>query len=287
MMTEQTVRMQASVNGIDIDYEVRGRGRPILLIHGWSADRHYMVADLEPVFEEHPGWQRIYLDLPGHGRTPAPPWLSTQAQMVEIVQRFIEAVVPEGMLAVAGSSYGGYLTLALVRTIPHRLLGVGLLIPDVPSSDGSRDTTAVATIHPDDSIFADLEPGEEWIPSALVTHERRMLEAIRAEDLPAYRLADYDFLGRLERNYLLTGLAGVPGLPFPGPSVILTGRQDATVGYRSAFSLLDEFPRATYAVADLAGHHLGRVERPEVFRCLVDDWLERLALQRGALAPPP
>ena len=276
--------MQASINGIEVDYEVRGRGSPILLIHGWSADRHYMIADLESIFQEHPEWQRIYLDLPGHGRTPAPPWLSTQAQMVEIVQRFIAAVVPEGALAVAGSSYGGYLALALVRTIPHRLSGVGLLIPDVPDIRGGRDTPPVTTIHQDESVFDDLEPGEEWIPASLVTHERRMLDAIRAEDLPAYRLADYEFLGRLERNYLLTGLAGAPGLPFPGPSVILTGRQDATVGYRSAFSLLDELPRATYAVADLAGHHLGRVERPEVFRCLVSDWLDRLERQDS---PPP
>ncbi|MEO8107401.1 MAG: alpha/beta hydrolase, partial [Actinomycetes bacterium] len=72
---------------------------------------------------------------------------------------------------------------------------------------------------------------------------------------------------------------GVPGYPFLGPSLILTGRQDATVGYRSAFDLLDELPRATYAVADLAGHHLGRVECPEVFRCLVSDWLARLTLE--------
>ena len=276
MMAEQTGRMQVSINGIDIDYEVRGEGVPVLLIHGWSADRHYMIADLEPVFDEHPGWQRIYLDLPGHGHTIAPPWLSTQVQMLEIVQRFIEAVVPQGGLAVAGSSYGGYLALGLLRTIPHRLHGVGLLIPDVPNADGSRDTPVAATIHRDESVFADLEPGEEWIPASLVTHERRMLEAIRADDLPAYELADYEFLARLEKNYLHRGLAGAPGHPFLGPSLILTGRQDATVGYRSAFGLLDELPRATYAVADLAGHHLGRVERPRVFRCLVGDWLGRL-----------
>ena len=270
--------MQASINGIDVDYEVRGEGLPLLLLHGWSADRHYMIADLEPVFADRAGWQRIYLDLPGHGRTSAPQWLSTQAQMVEIVQRFIEAVVPNQTLAVAGSSYGGYLALALVRTMPHRLRGVGLLIPDLPSGDGTRDTPAATTLVRDDSVFADLAPGEEWIPASLVTHEARMLDAIRADDLPAYKVANYEFLGRLEKNYVHTGTAAVPGHTFLGPSLILTGRQDATVGYRSAFGLLDELPRATYAVMDLAGHHLGRVERPEVFGCLVSDWLGRLTL---------
>ena len=117
--------------------------------------------------------------------------------MVEIVQRFIEAVVPDQTLAVAGSSYGGYLTLALVRTMPHRLRGVGLLIPDLPSDVMVPETPPAATILVrDDSVFADLAPGEEWIPASLVTHEARMLDAIRADDLPAYKLADYEFLGR-------------------------------------------------------------------------------------------
>jgi pimeloyl-ACP methyl ester carboxylesterase len=264
------------VAGIAVHYEVRGEGTPLVLIHGWSADHHYMAADLEPVFESHPRWQRIYLDLPGHGMTPAPDWLSTQTQMVEIVQAFVATVVPDGHFAVAGSSYGGYLALALLRTIPHRLYGVALLIPDIPLPDGSRDAPPAVTLLPDDSVFSDLKPSEEWIPTSLVEHERRMLEAIRADDIPAYEVADYTFLERLERHYLHTGAAAAPGRPFPGPSLILTGRQDATVGYRSAFGLLDELPRATYAVIDLAGHHLGRVERPGVFRPLVDDWLDRM-----------
>ena len=43
------------VQGIPIAYEVRGEGRPILLIHGWSADRGYMLADLEPILANTPG----------------------------------------------------------------------------------------------------------------------------------------------------------------------------------------------------------------------------------------
>jgi len=84
------------------------------------------------------------------------------------------------------------------------------------------------------------------------------------------------FLDRLEANQLFTGDAGRPGPPFEEPSLILTGRQDSTVGYRGAGELLDELPRATYAVVDLAGHHLGRIERPALFTALVADWLERM-----------
>ncbi len=70
--------------------------------------------------------------------------------------------------------------------------------------------------------------------------------------------------------------AGHGSAPFAQPSLILAGRQDSTVGYRGAWSLIEEFPRATYAVIDMAGHHLGRIERPAVFQALVGDWLERM-----------
>lgn len=276
MMSEQNGPMKMTVHGIGVDFEIRGEGAPLLLIHGWSADRRYMIADLEPVFEHHPSWQRIYLDLPGHGRTPAPDWLSTQAQMVEIVEGFVTAVCPDLPVAVAGSSYGGYLALALIRTMPARLRGAALLIPDVPDSTGTRDLPSPVDLGGDDGAFDDLRDDEQWIPQALVRPDRRMVDAVRADDLPGYRAADYEFLARLEANYVHSGTAGRPGAPFTEPCLILTGRQDTTVGYRSAGTLLDELPRATYAVVDLAGHHLGRVERPEVFRALVGDWLDRM-----------
>lgn len=266
------------VQGIPVAYEVRGEGRPILLIHGWSADRRYMIADLEPILATAPGWQRVYFDLPGHGATPAPDWLTTQDQMLSILGGFIDAVLPDGPFTVVGNSYGGFLALALIRSMPDRLCGAALLVPDVPAADGTRDLPRPITIHEDPSIFDDLAPDEEWIPAALPVHERRMVEEIRAHDMPAYRVADYVFLDRLNANYLPTGASGRPGAPFDQPSLILAGRQDSRVGYRSALRLIEELPRATFAVLDLAGHQLGRIERPVLFQALLRDWLDRIEL---------
>jgi pimeloyl-ACP methyl ester carboxylesterase len=269
------------VQGIPIAYEVRGEGRPILLVHGWSADRGYMLADLEPIFGEHAGWRRIYLDLPGHGETPAPAWLSTEDQLLTILRDFIDAVVPDGTPAIAGSSYGGRLAVGLVRLMPERLAGVALLVPAISAPDGSLDPVDVCVLVEDLSAFEDLAPDEEWMPDTLVVHERWMVDELRAHDMPAYRRADYEFLSRLEANMQATGVAGRPGPPFVRPSLILTGRQDSTVGYRPAWSLLEEFPRATCAVLDMAGHQLGRLERPGLFRALVGDWLDRMSGRPG------
>ena len=268
--------MEIEVEGIPITIDVRGAGVPVLLLHGWSADRHYLQADLEPIFAHRPGWRRIAFDLPGHGATPAPAWLETQEQMLRIVRAVAERVCDGEAFAVAGNSYGGYLALGLVRLLPERLLGAALLVPDLPADDGTRDAPAPVTITADPSLFGDLAADEAWIPEALVVHERRMLEEIRAHDMPGYRACDRAFLERLDAAYVHTGAAGRPGAPFRRPSLVALGRQDATVGYRHQLSLIEELPRATVAVVDLAGHHLGRIERPALFAALVDDWLERM-----------
>jgi pimeloyl-ACP methyl ester carboxylesterase len=169
--------------------------------------------------------------------------------------------------------------MGIIRTMPARILGAALLVPDVPGPGGSRDVVEPAVLIEHLSVFGDLAPDEEWIPETLVVHERRMLDEIREHDMPAYRMADYEFLARLEAHYLPTGVAAGPGAPLAQPSLILTGRQDSAVGFRAAWDLLGEFPRATYAVLDMAGHQLGRVERPDASRALVADWLDRMRLQ--------
>lgn len=264
------------IDGIDVAVVEHGEGLPVVCIHGWSADHRYLAADLEPVFAEHPGFRRVYPDLPGHGATRAPDWLGTQAQMLDLVVALADRMFGDERFAVVGNSYGGYLALGLVRTIPERLLGAALLVPDVPRDDDTRDVATEIVIHPDPSAFDVLAEDEAWIPDALPVHERRMLDEIRAHDLPGYRACDRAFLERLAAAYVHQGVAGRPGAPFPEPSLLIAGRQDGTVGYRRQMALLEEFPRGTFATLDLGGHHIGRVERPAVFRTLVADWLERV-----------
>lgn len=264
------------VQSVPVGYVVRGEGTPVVLIHGWSADHRYMEADLEPAFSRQPGWQRIYLDLPGHGRTPAPPWLESQDQILEIVDGFLKAVLADQPFAIVGSSYGGHTALGLVRMMPDRLLGACLIVPDLPAADGSRSPEDVTVIQPRSEALGDLAPDELWMTNGLVVHESWMVEELRHHDMPAYRSADHAFLERLNADYLASGVAGRPGSPFNRPSLVLTGRQDATTGFRAAWSLVDELPRATLAVLDLAGHQLGRIERPGPFHELVADWLDRM-----------
>lgn len=268
---ERTVEVQ----GIPVHVVSRGEGTPVVLVHGWSADHRYMVADLDDVLEAHGGWRRIYLDLPGHGATPAPDWLSTQDQVLAVVREVVDELLAGERFALVGSSYGGHTALGLTRLAPQRVLGLCLVVPDMPSAENTRQPEPV-TVLLEEPVFAALDDDELWMRDALVVREEWMLAELREHDAPAYATADYAFLERLDAAYVATGAAGTPGPPFEGPSLVLCGRQDATTGFRGAWPLVDELPRATLAVLDVAGHQLGRLERPVVFRALVVDWLDRL-----------
>jgi pimeloyl-ACP methyl ester carboxylesterase len=102
---------------------------------------------------------------------------------------------------------------------------------------------------------------------------------MREAVLPAIAAADTAFLSPIRADktrYRLRDFS-VDALPsFDRPSLILTGRLDASVGYRDAWRLMPHMPRATFATLDRAEHGLPIDQQP-LFAALVGDWLDRLA----------
>ena len=90
-------------------------------------------------------------------------------------------------------------------------------------------------------------------------------------------MGDYEFLSTIreqpEKYAFSFDVDNVPE-PFPGPSLIVTGRQDAIVRYRDAWNLLEKYRRATYVFLDRAGHPLE--EKEGIVSILIYDWLDRV-----------
>ena len=61
--------MEDNISGGTVNYDIVGEGIPIVMLHGGPGDLLYMKGLMEPVFQEHSNWQRLYLDLPGCGLT--------------------------------------------------------------------------------------------------------------------------------------------------------------------------------------------------------------------------
>jgi pimeloyl-ACP methyl ester carboxylesterase len=88
------------------------------------------------------------------------------------------------------------------------------------------------------------------------------------------RRADLRGLAALSRRYPFSESPEVED--FHQPVLWLMGRQDANVGYRDAWNILESFPRASYAVLDRAAHNL-EIEQDRLFEVLIGEWLDRVA----------
>jgi pimeloyl-ACP methyl ester carboxylesterase len=272
--------VEIEVGGVRVWCEVLGEGRPLVCLHGWPADHEHIRHDLEPLFERRSGWQRIYLDLPGLGRSPASERIRSHADMARFVAKLAAQLVPTGRFCVAGASYGGYLARWLTHQSPEQIDGFMAYVPAF-QPDGNSRVPAPVVIAPDPPLVATLPEDEQLWASAHTVHSRESLENFRAVIKPAIERADPDFLKRMERAEAPP--APGPSAPLSVPTLIVTGRQDSWCGYADAWEVLEDYPRATFAVLDRAGHGISD-DRPELFRALVADWLDRVEAERPPAA---
>jgi pimeloyl-ACP methyl ester carboxylesterase len=118
-----------------------------------------------------------------------------------------------------------------------------------------------------------------------VVQDQYNWERFRDEILSGIRVADEAFLQKINQRYSYSFDVGKLPQPFARPVVLLAGRQDHVVGYRDAWRILENYPRATFAVLDRAGHNL-HIEQPQLFNALVGEWLDRVreAMQSYSLS---
>ena len=269
--------MKCDLKNITIHYETFGEGKPIVMLHGWPIDHRVMVSTMEPIFQDHAGWKRIYPDLPGMGQTPGMDWITNQDQVLEIVLEFVENIVPGERFAAAGYSYGGYLGLGMVYLKPELMNGLCLIAPAVVGDYTRRDVPSHTTLVKDPELVSDLEQNlADAFQNFAVVQSRELLDSMVEVGLPARKIADHEYLNRLSNNFEFSFDVGAPAKPFGGPTLMVMGRQDSSCGYRDAWDILENFPRGTYAVLDRAGHGL-MVEQRKIFNALVNEWLFRVA----------
>lgn len=264
--------MELSVCGVPIHYEERGVGRPIVVLHGQPSNRAYSIEHYEPVLAGRGGWHRIYPDMPGMGDTPASDSIENLDDYLAVMIEFIDTVTGGEPFALVGISWGAVVARGIVEKRLDRIAGLLLAQPRV---DFGPPSAPPLTVLADDSeTVASLTEDEMIWLQVYVVRSPETLASFRSSVKPGLVGADMEFLRRVnERGSYSFDLVGTP--PLPAPALILAGRQDSLVGYRRAMEILEQYPRATLAVLDRAGHALD-VEQKELFAALVGEWLDRV-----------
>lgn len=250
--------MECKIKNISINYEIIGNGKPIIMLHGTYVDHRLMAGCMEPVFTNRDGYKRIYIDLPGMGKTKGDNWVINSDVMLDIIIDFIEEIIPNENFLLAGESYGGYLSRGLICKMGNRVNGLFLLCPTIFADIKKRNIPPHIILKKDDKLLLQLQPSDaKGFNSIQVVQSKRIWDRYRDEILSGIKLADDNFLCNLQQNgYEFSFDVDRLDDTFNKPTLILLGRQDSSVGYKDAWSILDNYPRATFAVLDKAGHNL-------------------------------
>ncbi len=269
--------MKVEVNDYPLHYESYGAGRPLFLFPGWTMSAHVLAYFHEPVFAERQGWQRIYIDPPGHGRSPGIEHINNLDDMLEIILDAVDQLSSGRKFSLFGLSLGAYLARGIIHRRPQAVNGLMMSVPIIISEDQKRDVPPLSIIYEEPGIMDALEEDEKEMFTIAVVRTQKFLESMRSSPQPPEGgSGNMDFLTAIRGNpqaYKFSFDVDALPEPFPGPTAIITGRQDVVTGYRDAWKLIEKYPRATFLVADRAGHFLE--EKSAMIQAIFHDWLDR------------
>ncbi|MFX0004432.1 MAG: alpha/beta fold hydrolase [Promethearchaeota archaeon] len=270
--------MQCKLKDLTIYYEEYGKGYPILMIHGYTPDHRLMKGCMEPIFKNKQNFRRIYIDLPGMGKTTGPKWLKNSDQMLDVVIEFIDKIIPNEKFIIASESYGCYLARGVIYKKSDFIDGVLFICPLIIPQLAKRDVPKnIKVLIKDEKLISSLNPSDaNEVKESLVIHSQKIWERFRDEVQSGLKIADNEFLNILfETGYNFSFNIDLLIKRFDKPTLFLLGRQDVSVGYRDSWKIIESYPRATFAILDQAGHNL-QIEQENLFNSLVLEWLERV-----------
>ncbi len=253
-----------------IDYECVGNGTPILFLHGWGMDKRIMKGCFEPVFENMNNYRRVYIDLPGMGKSAAGEVVSSD-DVLQIVYEFAKEVIGEKFI-IAGESYGGYIARGFVKQYPQMLEGMILLCPLVYPGTRQGRVEPLKVMQRDDEFLSTLTKEQyDSFTFMNVILTRPVWKRYSEDILPAIEIQDRHFLDEILDGSFSFDVDKLEE-PILLPCLIIVGKQDTEVGYKDQFDLMKNYPNATYCAINRAGHNL-QIEQPEIFRDIVKQWL--------------
>lgn len=258
-----------------------GDGPPVVFLHGWMMDHVEEVATYDAAFAAR-GYRRIYLDLPGMGNSAdlgVPHDLDGYA---DAICDWIGAALGDQRFLLAGTSAGALIASGVAARMGGQVAGLLMRVPLIHGPEGRRQIDPVPVLHPDAEAMAALSPdARKALDGDPIIQRKRWSSALIAKlkhsVLPAMRRANTSALTPLRSDDARYDLRRGVGV-FDRPALILMARQDSNVGWRDAMTRFADWPRASLALLDAAGHEFPLSHQVPLTEALVADWLDRVEM---------
>lgn len=259
-----------AINQHQVHYIEKGRGKPVILIHGFPLDHRIWAGQIDPLAEK---YRVIAVDLPGFGQSTAAGPLSI-AQMAECV-RELATRLDALPAVVAGLSMGGYVALAWAKHCPTHIDGM-ILVDTKAEGDsaearqnrdrmielvGSSGAGAVADVMMPKLIAAQTLHDEQQIVQQL----RDMIESQSPQGI------QWALAGMRDREDLVDFIQSIAD-----PTLIIVGEHDPLTPPDGARQMQKRIRRSQLAVIPGCGH-LPLLEKPtETAQAMIqflDEWV--------------
>lgn len=262
--------MECVVNNTKVDYEIRGEGKPIVILHT------SMLYDIEPVFKEKDGWKRIYINYPGIGCTEVKDWMYSSDDVLDVIDDSIDAILGRDKFLLIGFSYSAYIARGVMKKRQGQVDGIAMICPVIYAENSRRDVPDRVAFKDDRFISCLTEEEVEELNPYIVQdgYIWEKLQKAKKQDNIAFNMDFYNKLkqtGRYEYSFDVDNLTH----PFDKPSLIIMGRQDNIAGYKDAWRIIENFPRAAFSILDMSGHYIF-MEQQHMVRELISEWLDRV-----------
>ncbi len=250
--------MKADLNDIQLAYEDRGQGLPLVFLHAFPMNRRMWEPQVHALAAQ---YRVVTVDLRGHGESDAPLWRYSLDQYADDVRALLDLLgIQEAVLI--GLSMGGYLIFAFHRRYPERLKA--LVFADTRAEAdkpeqvawrfqlAQRAQASGAAVVADDMLPKLIAPSSQTNPE-LVDRVRSIILSTRvtgiAGDLTAIAERP-DSTGQLKTIHC--------------PTLVLVGELDGLTTPEDNRRIADGITGARFELIPNAGH-LSNLEQPEAF----------------------
>jgi len=252
-----------------IEFEERGEGKPVVLLHAFPLSREMWNAQVEALEAE--GCRVIVPDLRGFGESHNFSDINTMEDMAQDIFEILETLKIERAI-ICGLSMGGYITVNFLKKFPEKI--AALILCDTNANGDTEDAR--------EARFNLIEKIETEGAQALIDE---MLPKLICENTKANKkelVAEIEqMFNKVNPQAAVAALRGLAARrdntdlldKISVPTLLIFGEEDKVTHLEAAEKMADAIPDAKLVKIENAGHY-SNLEQPEAFNQALIDFIK-------------
>jgi pimeloyl-ACP methyl ester carboxylesterase len=264
--------MQKSIQfrGEFLEYEIKGSGKPVMLVHGFTEDRRIWDPILTGIEDK---YKWILPDLPGSGRSA---FNKSLPEIIDFAEALLAITENENIskLALIGHSMGGYISLAFTEKYQDKIAALGLF-----HSSSYADSAEKKEARDKNIRFIQKNGASLFVEQAIPGLFSEDFKSNHPEEIQGLinRYANFEpdslvqYLNAMKQRPATTGILK----SITKPVLFMMGEEDKAVPLKDALEQC-HLPQISYIHILTHTAHMGMIENTSLCNSYIDLFLEQI-----------